>query len=96
MREQLHINLRQNIKMHQCSDNISFLRRLEVYSNTELRVIFLKSRNFWFQSQKSRLSTKNAYSYLSKLIDLTRDYLKEVITQYRIIFSNNTESSSVS
>ena len=94
MRDQLHQNLRSNIKVHQCLENISFLRRLEVYSDTELRVIFLKSRNAWFHSQWERLSTKNAYSYLSKLIDFTRDHLYEVITQYRVIFADSSSTLS--
>lgn len=96
MRDLLHKNLKGNIKVHQCMENISYLRRLEVFSDTEFRIIFLKSRDSWLQSQRSRLSTKNAYSYLSKLIDLTRDHLYEVITQYKIIFSDSESVVSYS
>jgi len=94
MRDMLHKNLRGNIKVHQCLENISYLRRLEIYSDTELRIIFLKSRDSWLYLQKSRLSPKNAFSYLNKLIDLTRDHLYEVITQYRIIFSDASPESN--
>ena len=91
MRDQLHRNLRGNVKLQQCLENISYLRRLEMYSDMELRVIFLKSRDAWLQVQRERISPKNAYSFLSKLVDHTRDHIYEVITQYRIIFSDSAK-----
>jgi conserved oligomeric Golgi complex subunit 8 len=91
MLSQLHQNLRGNIQAKDCLENIAFLRRLDVYSETELRVTFLKSRDAWLASEVDRLSTNNAYSYLNNLLDLTRSHLYNVITQYRIVF---TDSSS--
>ena len=90
MINQLHSKLKGNIQVTICLRVIGYLRQLDLYSESQLRISFLKSRDFYLLSQIEQISTQNAYSYLSKYIDITRSNLFDIITQYRAIFSDNT------
>lgn len=91
---QLHQKLKGNIQVTACLRVIGFLRQLEIYNESQLRISFLKSRDFWLISQIEQISTQNPYSYLSKYIDLTRSNLFDIITQFRAIFSDTPDHSN--
>ena len=96
MINQLHSKLKGSIQVTVCLRVIGYLRQLDLYSESQLRISFLKSRDFYLLSQIDQISTQNAYTYLSKYIDLTRSNLFDIITQYRAIFSDNSLTSSSS
>jgi len=65
LRELLH-KLKTNIQLPQCLRIIGFLRRLNVYSELQLRICFLKSRDVYLSTVLQSIpSTSNAYSYVS-------------------------------
>jgi hypothetical protein len=58
---QLHQQLRTNVQLPQCLKIIGLLRRLEVYSESELRINFLKCRDAWLQSMIDTVPNSTPY-----------------------------------
>eukprot|EP01094_Clydonella_sp_ATCC50884_P025672 TRINITY_DN6852_c0_g1_i1.p1 TRINITY_DN6852_c0_g1~~TRINITY_DN6852_c0_g1_i1.p1 ORF type:complete len:549 (-),score=163.46 TRINITY_DN6852_c0_g1_i1:219-1865(-) len=94
MLSHLHQQLRTNVQLPACLRIIGFLRRLGLYSEAEMRVCFLQSRDLWLQSIVDSIPTANAYTFLNKLTDTSRAHLFDIITQYRAIFTDNPSASS--
>lgn len=94
MLEQLHSQLRGNIQVTACLRVIGFLRRLEVYDESQLRVSFLKCREAWLAAEEAKIPSQNAYTYLNKLVDQTRGSLFDIITQYRAIFAEGAKGEA--
>ncbi len=61
---QLHAQLRTNVALPTCLKIIGFLRRLELYSEAELRISFLKSRDAWLQGMLDAIPTANPYGFV--------------------------------
>lgn len=72
---------------------VGYIRRMDVFSEAELRLKFLQSREVHFASVLGPGSAcaqdPDAYSRLCKVVELTRINVFDTITQYRALFSDD-------
>lgn len=94
MLTQLLAKLRGAIQLPECLRVIGYLRRLAVFSEPELRLRFLQSREQWLDEQVADLGPSNAYDYLKRLTDLNRLHLFDIVMQFRAIFSDDAAAPS--
>ncbi|KAK5574561.1 hypothetical protein RB653_009814 [Dictyostelium firmibasis] len=87
----LQQQLRQDITLTNCIKTIGYLRRLSIYKENELKIIFLHSRDQWLiNSLKFDITDSNHVTYLTKLTDSCRTNIFDIVTQYNAIFSNES------
>ncbi|CEP14069.1 hypothetical protein [Parasitella parasitica] len=96
---QLISHLRKPIRLAAAMNVVGFLRRMDVFdSETELRMVFLRCRHDFLQHRLARLKrdmseeprqrSTDAFEHLKKFIDVMREQMFEIGTQYMSIFSN--------
>ncbi|KAI8092321.1 oligomeric Golgi complex subunit 8, partial [Gilbertella persicaria] len=96
---QLISHLRKPIRLAAAMNMVGFLRRMDVFeSETELRMVFLRCRHDCLQqrltrikrdiSEDSRQKSVDAFEYVKKFVDVMREQMFEIGTQYVSIFSN--------
>lgn len=85
----LLVLLRNTVQLPMCLRVVGFLRRLGVFSEFKLRMLFLQSRGEWMRSGIEASSASTQQAHLVNLSDSTRAMVFEIITQYRAVFNDD-------
>jgi conserved oligomeric Golgi complex subunit 8 len=86
---QLLALLRGSVQLPSCLRVVSFLRRLSIFSESRLRMIFLQCRGDWMRGALDTSTSPNAQAKLVRLSEDTRSMVFEIITQYRAAFGDD-------
>ncbi|CAO3621317.1 unnamed protein product [Mucor hiemalis] len=100
---QLISHLQKPIRLAASMNVVGFLRRMDVFeSEPQLRLVFLRCRNEFLQQRLTRVKrdisedprqrSTDAFEYLKRYIDVIREQVFEIGTQYMSIFSNEQGS----
>ena len=73
---------------------IGFLRRMELFSDTELKIVFLNQRNVYLNFQLDQIQSSDPSEYLKRYIEVSRETFFDILTQYSAIFTDSHSSFS--
>ncbi|KAG6471211.1 hypothetical protein ZIOFF_072312 [Zingiber officinale] len=93
MLSQLLQKLRSNIQLPECLRIVAHLRRIGAFTESELRLQFLRCRETWLSGILDDLDQRNVYEYLKGMVSCHRTHLFDVVNQYRAIFNNDKSGS---
>lgn len=86
----LLVLLKNPVQLPMCLRVVGFLRRLGVFSEFRLRMLFLHCRGEWMRNGIDSKSTSQQ-AKLVNLSDSTRAMIFEIITQYRAVFNDDID-----
>ncbi|KAG9285540.1 hypothetical protein G9A89_006528 [Geosiphon pyriformis] len=86
------------IKLPSCSKIVGYLRRMEAFDESELRLVFLLSRNSYLQLLMRGIENekRDPVYYLKKYIDIFREHFFDIVIHYRAVFPDDGGLSSTS
>ncbi|XP_011205616.2 conserved oligomeric Golgi complex subunit 8 [Bactrocera dorsalis] len=90
---QLVAQLRTDLQLPKCLQIVGYLRRMQAFSNNELKLKFLQARDTWLKGTLKAIAKDDAQQHLTKTIEVTRINLFNIITQYRAIFPDDEASA---
>ncbi|KAJ4959194.1 hypothetical protein NE237_026305 [Protea cynaroides] len=88
---QLIQKLQSNIELPECLRIIGYLRH--IYSESELRLQFLRCREAWLDGILVDMDQRNVYGYLKEMVNRRRGHLINAVNQYRALFSDDKSES---
>ncbi|XP_075242383.1 conserved oligomeric Golgi complex subunit 8-like [Convolutriloba macropyga] len=91
MLQQLFHQLKGSIQLPVCLKLIGYLRRMELYREDQLRMKFLQARGSWLRNIIKSVPKTDPYTHITKVIELNRVHLFDVVTQYRALFANEEQ-----
>jgi len=94
MVHQLHKQLSGSCNLSEAFKVISHLKRLGIYSDTELKVAFLQCRDQHMQHLLSLIPSGNYFMNVSKMIDTSRSELQDIISQFSMLFVDSDQLGS--
>ncbi|XP_034242696.1 conserved oligomeric Golgi complex subunit 8 isoform X2 [Thrips palmi] len=89
MLQQLLSTLRTDLPLPSVLQIVGYLRRMELFSEVELRLKFLQCRDSWLQAMLTAIPKEDALHHLSRTVELSRVHLFSIITQYRAVFGDS-------
>ncbi|KAJ3023294.1 UNVERIFIED_CONTAM: conserved oligomeric Golgi complex component [Siphonaria sp. JEL0065] len=96
MLELLVAQLKTNAKLPTCIRVIGYLRRMDVYPETELRLVFLQQKDAYFRSLLKDIRETDPADFLKKYIEVSRENFFDIITQYKAIFADGSSTATPS
>lgn len=93
MISQLLLELRNDdLSLTKCLQLIGYLRRMQAFTLTELKMKFLQERGCWIEELLSKVPKNDNYQHLIRTVEVTRVSLFNVITQYKALFDEDSLS----
>ncbi|KAL1916034.1 uncharacterized protein VTP21DRAFT_6038 [Calcarisporiella thermophila] len=89
MMAQLVTLLQEPIKLPTCIRVVGYLRRMDVFAEDELRLLFLKSRDSYLSEALSKLNPekRDPARYVKKYVDTFREIFFDTLAQFRSLFA---------
>lgn len=81
-------------KLPLCIKIIGFLRKMDIISELELRIIFLQKRNEYVKARLNKVADFDPYKGLKAYLDTFRDTVFEVISQYTTLFPTKSSKKT--
>lgn len=88
MLKQLTEKLKSSIQLPECLTTVGHLRRLAVYSERELRAVFLLCKEHWISTIIADADEEQSFEYVKRLTDIHRLHLFDVVIQYKAVFTS--------
>ncbi|KAI9146260.1 oligomeric Golgi complex subunit 8, partial [Paraphysoderma sedebokerense] len=98
MLSELLKSLSGEVKLHVCLRVVGYLKRMNVFKEKELRVVFLSCRDQFLTQLLGSTQNRDSLtlSYLKKYIDTAREHFFDIITYYNSTFPSSISTSTSS